>query len=96
MNIGLKKRSAFGVKRFGFEAKIERIEKSKSASDPGRDVLTVFFKGLEGIGFFSMTPNEFDMLREYVHPKKEVYKPKKVAKKKAKKKIKKQSRKKKQ
>jgi stringent starvation protein B len=97
MKVGLKKRSAFGVKRFGFEAKVERIEKTRSGSVPNRDVLTIFFRGLEGMGFFTMTPSEFDELREHIHPKRETAKKKKkaVQKKASKKKSKKQAKKKK-
>lgn len=99
MKIGIKKRSAFGVKRIALEGKIEKIEKKASASDPGKQSLVVFFKGLEGLGVINLSPKEVEMLVEKAKTEKKVESVKeeastKTVKKKIKKKVKKKVKKK--
>ena len=62
MKIGIKRRGMFGVRRIALEGKIEKIEKRPNPINPEQNGLTLFFKGLEGIGFIHFSSKEIEML----------------------------------
>ena len=61
MKIGIKKRGTFGVKRIWLDGTIEKIEKKTNPVNPKNEGLSVFFRGVDGIGVISFSPKEVEM-----------------------------------
>jgi len=98
MKIRLKKRGIFGVKRIGFDARIERIEDLKKDNFPmlkapkgltskiGKNLaprgISIFIKGLEGMGVITLSPREIEMISGKREGKKKIVRKGKKRKKK--------------
>lgn len=61
MKIGIKKRGTFGTKRTFLGAKIEKVERKEIA---GKETVSVFFRGLEGMGVMTLAPKELEMITQ--------------------------------
>ena len=71
MKIRIKKRGIFGVKKIGLDCKIGKIERMEDPLAGKGKRLSVFFKGLEGMGTISFSDKEAEMLRKKLKDKKE-------------------------
>jgi hypothetical protein len=83
MKVGIKKRGTLGVKKIFIEGRIEKIEHKQGGVQAGKENLTVFFRGLEGIGIIQLSPKEVELIFEKsfpAMPEKKIIKPKKSKK----------------
>lgn len=90
MKVRIKKRGAFGIKKIALDGKIEKVERSENPVNPGNHGVSIFFKGVEGLGVIRLSPKESEMVAMSAMPKKDKQESSvKPLKKKAKKKTKK-------
>lgn len=66
MKIGIKRRGVWGVKRTSLGAKIEKVEKKEVL---GKEMIAVYFRGIEGVGIISLAPKELEMISERLKTK---------------------------
>lgn len=64
MRVSLKQNGAFGVKRTRFEAKIDKVEMKPSRMSPGKNAVSVFFRGMGGTGIIEFSPTEKELFFE--------------------------------
>jgi len=65
MRIRMKKRGVLGLKRIGIDGKIGKIEVRENPAE-GKLGLSIFFKGLEGMGVVSFSEKEIEMIRDKI------------------------------
>lgn len=77
MKIRIKRRGVIGVKKLGLDGRIERVEKHVEGD---KEIVSIFFRGLEGLGALRLSKKELELIYKKLTPERKAAK--KIVKKK--------------